>query len=171
MRPVNTSSPMVHDPGHAMHEERKGAQQACVLLQHQLRAVGTLFGEPLGRTLRDQLEVAQERYEDAFRSAEEVIASYRGEAARTHERMQALTRRVSELHTVLVDAAVEVQRRYAVGRNEVPDEYRPLIEAGGDLWSWVYPPEDSRHTHDTDAGGTCRHPCCVYHSDYSEEPF
>lgn len=89
----------VRDPGHAMYEERSGAQDSCRALNLKLRAIGTLFGEPVGRALCD------------------------------------------------------------------------LIEAGGDLWAWVYPPEDERHEHDTNSGGTCRNPTCHYHSDYNEDPF
>ena len=53
--------------------ERAGARDASVALRALVRAVGVVYGEPLGLALERRLEAQQERYEDALITAERLI--------------------------------------------------------------------------------------------------
>ena len=157
-----------------MLQQRTVARTSFSELRSDLFAVGRLYGTALQHELCARIEVGQDRYEDALHTATQAIDDAMGQTATAERRGMTLAARISELHSVVIDAALEVQRRYAVARNEVPAELVPLVDAGGAIWPFVYPPNDERHEHDTNSGGACRNPTCGYHSDNAdpgEEPF
>ena len=154
----------------AMRDQHAQARALASELRRDLAAVGRLFGVALQYQLEARIESATDRYEDALHEAADALDNISRRANDADQRCLLLATRISELNDVVVQAALELQRRYGEIRQPVPAALTHLVEAGCDIWAFVYPPVHELHVHDTDKTGACRHPLCTHRAD-PEEPF
>lgn len=137
---------------------RKDGRAAMKEAHHKLRAIGTLFGQPAARAVMDTIEAAEEHLLEACDELDDAL---------TEAQRQVADRQATR--AVLIEATLDAVRRAKRAHRLPPDWVASAV--GAIDADWLYPSDDPRHRHDTDAGGNCRGPWCTFNSDADPEPF